>query len=577
MFADVKYILGKESKMLRSPIALLVLDTIFSMCFYGALYMVLIDLINSTFTVDKIKVYTFFLVMVFITRGLFAMVAYEQIHTRGARIVENLRVRLGDHIRTLNLGYFNKNSIGSLSNILTNDLQDFEHILTHNTSDLIKTILLTVYLMIVIFTIDIQIGIYQLMILGISIPIILIGGHFLAVIGDKKKRVLNEVISRMVEYLSGIRVFKSYNMVGDSFKRLDDTFRQFKVECIKTEISIVPFIMIFQLIVDLSFPVLLWIALMKFGDGELSKQALLSYVVVNLALTNVLRAFGPQYGIFRYMKLASGKIAKTLKEIPVAFNQSKVVFDNYDIEFDDVYFSYEQETPILSGLSFKAKSGEMMALIGPSGSGKTTVTSLIARFWDVDRGAIRIGGVDIKNIEPDGLMEHISMVFQDVYLLNDTVYNNILLGKPDATREQVIKVSKIARCHDFIDKMKSGYETVIGEGGATLSGGEKQRISIARALLKDAPIILLDEATASLDADNEYEIRGAIEKLTANKTVVVIAHRLNTIQRADQIVLLKDGLVEESGAHAALLKKKGHYYNLHREIEKSMDWEIKSM
>lgn len=572
MFSCIRRVLGAESKHLRKPIVLLVIDTIFSMFFYGMLYMVLIDLIHGTFSYDNIKTYTMIMIGAFVVRTLVGMVAYELIQVRGARAIQKIRIDLGDHIRSLNLGYFNKNSIGSLSNIMTNDLQDFEQILTHNTSDLIKTVLLTVYLTAIIFAIDTQIGLIQLGVLAVSVPIILFGGRRVSKIGAKKKRVMNDVISRMVEYLSGIRVFKSYGMVGDRFQRLEATFRAFKVECIRTEVAIVPFVMMYQVIVDLSFPILLWIALSRYGAGAFSKQTLLTYMIVNLALTNVLRGFGPQYGIFRYMKLAASKLSKTLEQPPVPYKSRTVTFDHYDIEFDDVKFNYEADTPVLDGLSFRAKEGEMMALIGPSGSGKTTVTSLIARFWDVDSGVIRIGGKDIRDIHPDALLEHISMVFQDVYLLNDTVYNNIQLGNPKATRAQVVEAAKIARCHEFIEQMDSGYDTVVGEGGSTLSGGEKQRISIARALLKDAPIVLLDEATASLDADNEYEIRQAVRKLTRDKTVVVIAHRLNTIQEAQQIVMLSDGKMLEKGTHESLMAQNGRYANLYQEIEKSKQW-----
>lgn len=572
MFTSIKRIVGTDGKQLRKPIALLVVDTVFSMFFYAMLYFVLTDLIHGVFSFEKIKTYVVIMAVVFVLRSLVAMVAYEMIHTRGSRVTESLRVRLGDHIRTLNLGYFNKNSIGSLTNVLTNDLQDFEQILTHSTGDLIKTVLLTLYLVVVIFFIDSDLGVIQLGILMFTLPLIFLGGHFVSKLGRKKKKVMDDMISRMVEYLAGIKVFKAYNLTGDKFKRLDETFKQFKVECIRTEVAIVPFVLLFQVLVDLSFPVLLWFAIGKYHSGALSKEVLLTYVIVSLALTNVLRAFGPQYGIFRYMRLASEKLVNTLEETPVPYTKTQVTFDHYDIEFEGVHFGYEMGGEVLKGLSFTAKSGEMMALIGPSGSGKTTVTSLIARFWDVNRGCIKVGGHDIRDIEPDRLLDEISMVFQEVYLLNDTVYNNVLMGNPKATKKEVEHVCRLARCHEFICKMEQGYQTVIGEGGFTLSGGEKQRISIARALLKDAPIILLDEATASLDADNEFEIREAIEKLMANKTVVVIAHRLNTIQKAHQIVLIGNGTVEECGTHDALMTARGHYHNLYLEIEKSKNW-----
>lgn len=332
--------------------------------------------------------------------------------------------------------------------------------------------------------------------------------------------------------------------------------------------------LVFQIIVDISFPILLLIVTTKFGYGNIDKKAFLTFIIINIALTNILRAFGAQYGQFRYLKLASQKLIDTYNKPEMSYKYEDIDFKNFDIEFENVSFEYEEGENIINNLSFKAKEKTMTALVGPSGSGKTTVTSLIARFWDINRGRIKIGGNDIKDIKPDLLLKHISMVFQDVYLLNDTIYNNIKLGNESATKEDVIRAAKIANCHEFIEKLEDKYDTVVGEGGSTLSGGEKQRISIARAILKDAPIVLLDEATASLDADNELEIRKGIKKLTLNKTVIVIAHRLNTIKDADQIIVLNEGHIEEKGSHRELINNKKRYYNMYNEMERAKNWAI---
>ena len=244
-------------------------------------------------------------------------------------------------------------------------------------------------------------------------------------------------------------------------------------------------------------------------------------------------------------------------------------FKNYDIKFENVSFSYKKNKPVLKNISFEAKQGTSTALVGSSGSGKTTVTNLIARFWDCQSGIISIDGTDITKIYPEELLTNISMIFQDVYLVNDTIENNIKLGKPDATHEEVVKVAKDASCHEFITELENSYDTVVGEGGSTLSGGEKQRISIARALLKDTPIILLDEATASLDADNEHEIRKSLDKLIKNKTVITIAHKLNTIKNYDQIIVMSDGIIEEKGTHEELMKNRKRYYEMYTEMKKA--------
>lgn len=572
MFADIKVVLGEDAKKMRKPIALLTLDTVFNMVFYGVLYFVLLKLINKSLALENIKTYTMILMGAFVLRTYINCKGYTMIQCTGSRLIEKSRISLGDHIRNLNLGYFNKNSIGALTNIMTGDLQELEQIITHKTSDLIKTTFLSVYLLGITFAIDIQLALIQLLMVVVAVPIMILGGRRVARIGAEKKVVMNHMVSRMVEYLTGIQVFKAHNLVGDKFKRLDQSFRDFKRESIRTEVAIVPFVLIFQILVDLSFPLLLLVTTHKFGAGLLTKETFLTFMIINISLVNILRGFGAQYGVFSYLKLAAERLKVTYGHEPMPYEELDGKFEQFDIEFDNVTFEYEAGEEVIKGLSFTAKEGEMTAIIGPSGSGKTTVTSLIARFWDINSGAIKIGGKDIRKVHPDTLMKYVSMVFQEVYLLEDSIYNNIALGNPKATEEDVINAAKMANCHDFIEEMEDGYNAVVGEGGSTLSGGEKQRISIARAILKDAPIILLDEATASLDADNELEVRRSISQLTQNKTVIVIAHRLNTIREANQIVVLNDGKAEESGNHTSLMRDKGRYYKMIEEMEKAKEW-----
>lgn len=574
MIGDIKTLFGEKSKTLKRPIFLLMTDTIFNMFSYAMLYFVLLDLIEGTLGFPKIKNYTIIMTLAFVARTIVNSIGYTAIQVKGARGIEAMRTSLGDHIRNINLGFFNKNSIGNLSNIMTNDLQDFEKIITHTTSDLIKTVLLTVYLLTITFFIDFQLAFIQVLAVTIAVPIMFIGGRRVTYIGSKKKLVMNEVISRMVEYLNGIQVFKSHNLIGEKFERLEKAFRDFKKESIRTEVSIVPYVLVFQIIVDLSYPILLLIATTKFGADIIDKKEFLTFIIINLALTNILRAFGAQYGVMRYLKLASQKLIATYKKSEMDYKYEDRNLSNHNIEFENVSFEYEKGDKVLNNVSFKSQEGTMTALVGPSGSGKSTIISLIARFWDVSSGTIKIGGEDIKNIKPDSLLKNISMVFQEVYLINDTIYNNIKLGNQAATDDDIIEAAKIANCHEFIQKLEKGYNTMIGEGGCTLSGGEKQRISIARAILKNAPIILLDEATASLDADNELEIRKSIKKLTHNKTVLVIAHRLNTIKDADQIIVLNEGEVEEIGNHEELIKNKKRYYHMHSEMEQATKWAI---
>ena len=569
MLNDIKTLSGKEFKRLKKPVFLLVIDSLFYMMNYMMFYFTIVDLIMETFTLNKIIVYTAIMIVANTVRYLFNRVGYTGIQSQGARIIQDLRLRMGDHLRNLNLGYFNKHNIGNVINIITNDLQDFEHVLTHSTSELIKLGILSVYLLLVTFAISPILGILQILIAAAGAIFIVLGMKKSSKIALKKKHTMDNVVSRMVEYISGMELFKSYNLAGEKFKRLKDSFNDLKKESINTEIALAPYILIFQLTVDISFALLLLASTQFFISGSINKIMFFSYIIIGLSLSNILKAFSGQYVFFQYMKLATDKLINVYNEKEISYEFKVMPFKNYDIKFENVSFSYEKDKTVLKNISFKAKQGTSTALVGSSGSGKTTVTNLIARFWDCQSGIISIDGTDITKIYPEELLTNISMIFQDVYLVNDTIENNIKLGKPDATHEEVVKAAKDASCHEFITELENSYDTVVGEGGSTLSGGEKQRISIARALLKDTPIILLDEATASLDADNEHEIRKSLDKLIKNKTVITIAHKLNTIKNYDQIIVMSDGIIEEKGTHEELMKNRKRYYEMYTEMKKA--------
>ena len=569
MLNDIKTLSGKEFKHLKKPVFLLVIDSLFYMMNYMMFYFTIVDLITETFTLNKIIVYTAIMIVANTVRYLFNRVGYTGIQSQGARIIQDLRLRMGDHLRNLNLGYFNKHNIGNVINIITNDLQDFEHVLTHSTSELIKLGILSVYLLLVTFAISPILGILQILIAAAGAIFIVLGMKKSSKIALKKKHTMDDVVSRMVEYISGMELFKSYNLAGEKFKRLKNSFNDLKKESINTEIALAPYILIFQLTVDISFALLLLVSTQLFISGSINKIMFFSYIIIGLSLSNILKAFSGQYVFFQYMKLATDKLINVYNEKEISYEFEVMPFKNYDIKFENVSFSYEKDKTVLKNISFKAKQGTSTALVGSSGSGKTTVTNLIARFWDCQSGIISIDGIDITKIYPEELLTNISMIFQDVYLVNDTVENNIKLGKPDATHEEVVKAAKDASCHEFITELENSYDTVVGEGGSTLSGGEKQRISIARALLKDTPIILLDEATASLDADNEHEIRKSLDKLIKNKTVITIAHKLNTIKNYDQIIVMSDGIIEEKGTHEELMKNRKRYYEMYTEMKKA--------
>lgn len=514
------------------------------------------------------------LLAAFLLRSAVASAGYTLYHMTGSDIIKGMRISLGNHLKNLYLGYFNKNSMGHLLGVMTNDIADFERIITHYLGDLIKTAFLCIYLVAMAFWLDYRLALVQLAFIAAGILVLRLSIRVIARLGARKRRVIGQVISRIVEYIAGIKVFKAFNQTGSRFGRLEQSFRAFKRESIILEAGIAPFVMTFAILADLGFPLVMFCGVSLLLSGSLSREHCLIFLIQSLALSNILKAFSAQYHEFRYFELAARRLADTYGQPQITFTAAAAPPARYDIEFRDVSFAYEPGKPVLNNISFIAAAGSVTALVGSSGSGKTTITSLIARFWDVAAGAVLIGGQDIRHLHPDQLLAKISMVFQDVHLLNDTIYNNIRIGKPDAGREEIIRAAETAHCREFIERLPDGFDTMVGEAGSTLSGGEKQRLSIARALLKDAPILLLDEATASLDADNEHEIQQSLKQLAAGKTVIVIAHRLGTIRDAGQIIVLADGAIVERGTHRELLARGGAYRRMVEALAAAKTWKI---
>jgi ATP-binding cassette subfamily B protein len=379
----------------------------------------------------------------------------------------------------------------------------------------------------------------------------------------------------VLEYTEGISVIKALRMSGDAAKRMDKSIADACVHAINFEHGMIRPVTRYLNCFALTIAAGLFLSFWQFFNGQMDLA-----VVIMLALF-IFRIYLPAMSLatgvamMRVMEAGLDRYAK-LKDVPIIDADGKDRdLNSFNIEFDDVTFSYgEKET--LKNISFTAKERGMTALVGASGSGKTTIANLIVRFWDVDCGSVKIGGVDVREMTCDSLLRYVSMVFQRVYLFADTIENNIKFGSPVATHEQVVKAAKRARCHDFISALPDGYDTVVGEGGSTLSGGERQRISIARAMLKDAPIILLDEATASVDADNEKYIQEAISELVTGKTLIVIAHRLSTIKSAEQIIVLDDGKIVQRGKHDELIESDGAYRNLWQRRMRARSWRIGS-
>lgn len=572
MLHTIQKLIGKSKKELYFPIFLMCIDSLGSMALYFVLYLTVLDLFFGTLTMNKIGIYTLVCLLGVIYRIIVYRKSYLLCFERAFNVTGQFRIKLADHFRKLSLGYFNQNSTGYLINTMTNDMGSFEGVLSHALSFLMKTVTLCGLILVGTFFINWKLALAECVVLLFAVPLLRWGNRLVEQLGTKKRTMTARMVSTVMEYIKGIKIFKAHNMTSTHFERLLESLEKVRKISVQIECQMAPPTAIYSILVNFLMPLVLLGGSYLLLGGQIPNESFIAFLIMSMAISGLLISFEHYYIMLKDLKLAADNLEKAMSHAPLPYQDDSFTLERYDVAFQKVCFSYDNGEEVLHHISFTAPEGSVTALIGPSGSGKSTVANLIARFWDVSSGVITIGGRDIRELEPDRLLQSISAVFQENTLLSDTILNNIRVGKPDATMEEVIVAAKAACCHDFILKLPDGYNTVLAEGGASLSGGEKQRIAIARAILKNAPILLLDESTASLDADNEERINRALDHLMKGKTVFVIAHRLNTIQNADQIILLNNGNIEEIGTHLELLKKRGHYYSMIQEQEKAKAW-----
>ena len=572
MLHTIQKLIGKSKKELYFPIFLMCIDSMGSMALYFVLYLTVLDLFFGTLTMNKIGIYTLVCLLGVIYRIIVYRKSYLLCFERAFNVTGQFRIKLADHFRKLSLGYFNQNSTGYLINTMTNDMGSFEGVLSHALSFLMKTVTLCGLILVGTFFINWKLALAECVVLLFAVPLLRWGNRLVEQLGTKKRTMTARMVSTVMEYIKGIKIFKAHNMTSTHFERLLESLEKVRKISVQIECQMAPPTAIYSILVNFLMPLVLLGGSYLLLGGQIPNESFIAFLIMSMAISGLLISFEHYYIMLKDLKLAADNLEKAMSHAPLPYQDDSFTLEQYDVAFQKVCFSYDNGEEVLHHISFTAPEGSVTALIGPSGSGKSTVANLIARFWDVSSGVITIGGRDIRELEPDRLLQSISAVFQENTLLSDTILNNIRVGKPDATMEEVIVAAKAACCHDFISKLPDGYNTVLAEGGASLSGGEKQRIAIARAILKNAPILLLDESTASLDADNEDRINRALDHLMKGKTVFVIAHRLNTIQNANQIILLNNGNIEEIGTHLELLKKRGHYYTMIQEQEKAKVW-----
>ena len=501
--------------------------------------------------------YIALIVVMMIVMFLIARWDYVRLYTNVYNESANSRIELAERLKKLPLSYFGKRDLADLAETMMNDMNLYETIFSHAVPQIYSTAISTSIIALMLIFYNWKLALAALWVIPISILIIFLSKK------SQKKIVQGwiddnrKVFDNLQENIEQIEQIKSYNledrMLNDFFEKLNASTKQ------KTKGEVVAGTLtgIATAILKLGIISVAVIGVNMLMAGEVSVLVYIAFLMLTASI------YLPIEGIITFMSMivmldaVVGRI-KEIKTMPVQEGKKDIDIKNYDIEFKDVYFGYDDYS-VINGVSFTAKQGEITALIGSSGSGKTTLTKLAARFWDIDKGKILIGGEDIGKIDPETLLKNFSIVFQDVTLFNSSIKDNIKIGKKDATDEEIIRAAKIARCYEFIDKMPDGIDTVIGENGQRLSGGERQRISIARAILKDAPIILLDEATASLDVENESLIQEALSELIKEKTAIVIAHRLRTIRNANKIVLLNAGKIEAIGTDEELCKSSEFY------------------
>ena len=502
-------------------------------------------------------------------------------HVAAYRVLYEIRIKIVNHIGKLPLGFFNENSTGKIRKIISLDVEKIELFIAHQLPDLMTAISMTLIMIIIMFFVN------PILAVATIIPVIIaFASQFSMMMGKKAKEGLKEysdalesISASSIQYVNGMPSIKMFGQTVKSFRNFFETMTTFRDSCIRFtdnfQNGYVTFKVILMALECFIFPVGLFILSRNPSNINFTIEFIFFLIFVS----------GLASSIMRISSLANNvnAISEGVRRIDDILNLDALVeVDEFmvnddlknDIEFKNVYFSYDKKTDVLKNINFTAKEGTITALVGPSGSGKSTIAQLIPRFWDIEKGEILIGGVNIKKHNMEDLMDKISFVFQDSYLFSDSIYNNILIGNPDATYEEVVKVAEAAQCHKFIDELPQGFETKIGNGGVYLSGGEKQRISVARALLKNAPILILDEATAYADPENEYDMQLALSELIKDKTVIIIAHRLATIQNSDQIIVIKEGKIVERGKHNELLNIEGVYCSMWNSSQKSTQWKM---
>lgn len=525
--------------------------------------------------IDMTDVFTIFGVMVISIVGkiIFSNISNQKRVISSFKMCQDKRLEIGELMKRVKMGYFNENLLGEITATTTTTLGDIETISVTIFDKVINGLVHGAVISIWILIYDWHIGLIT--VAGIIIAMI-VYVHIQKkskILSPRRQKAQAGLVTSILEYIQGMGVVKAYNLGGNSSKGVKDAIEESSQANIKLESVFSSLTALYQLAFKIASSSIIVVAPYLLIDGEITIVKCFILLISSFIIYEQMEIVGSVSSLTRVIEASLDRI-DNLSNTPIMDGDGKdIKLDNYHIEIKDVSFSYE-DMEVIKDMNIKIPENTTTAIVGPSGSGKTTICRLITRFFDVDKGEVTVGGHNVKDFTCESLLNNFSTVFQKVYLFEDTILNNIRFGKPDATLKEVQEAAKKACCHSFIEALPDGYETYVGEGGSSLSGGEKQRISIARAILKDAPIIILDEATASVDPENEKNLQIAIRELTKNKTVIMIAHRLSTVKHADQILVINNGQVEQAGKHDELILQEGIYKRFISAREEAIGWQL---
>ena len=574
MFSVLKKIsdfAGTRRGLLKKSMAVAFLGAVFAALQFAALMLTLDILVGGA----DLRIWPVIGVMVVSVVGR-AACSYWSTNAEtetGYFMVAEKRIHIGDRLRYIPMGYFNDNSLGNITAVVTTTLSDVENNAARCLVSVIGGFLNTLGLCLGLTVADWRLGLLAIAGILAYLGVTELSQRAMLKTGPARQHAQMNLVEAVLEYIQGMSVVKSYGLDKDSGQAVQRTVDESCDKALSLEKSVVPWMGLRQVVVRVFSVAIAVCALAFYSGGTLSLARCLLMLVASFMLYAELESAGNMADNLQMLGASMDK-ANSIDDTPVMdIDGAELTPADTSVEFQDVSFAYGDRT-ILDHVSLTVPSGSITAVVGPSGGGKTTLCNLIARFWDAQSGKITVGGYDVREYKLDSLMKNISMVFQSVYLFNDTVENNIKFGRPDATHEQVVAAARAACCHDFIMALPDGYDTVLGEGGGSLSGGEKQRISIARAMLKDAPIVILDEATASVDPENEAELQAAISALTRGKTLIMIAHRLNTVRNANQILVLSGGHIVQRGTHQELMAQGGLYADFVGVRQEALRWKL---